>query len=82
MRNSCLFILLPLLFLSDQAVSELVFALSLLRAFGNSEAPFAACDVVFKNIRRDILLLLSFAQSTESREELGLFLGGLLGRRP
>lgn len=82
MNDSRLFLLLPLLLLSDQAVSELVFALSLLRAVCNSKATFAARDVVFKNIRRNVLLLLSFAQCAKSREELGLFLGGLLGRRP
>lgn len=79
MLDAGLLLLLPLLLLSEQAVSELVFALALLGAASDGQAALAAGDVVFEDVGRDVSLGLGFAEAAEFGHELGLFLGFGLG---
>ena len=74
MHNARILFLLPLLLLSEQTVSKLVFAFALLGPFRNGKASLTTCDVRFKNIRCNVFFLLCFAQSSELRQELRLFL--------
>jgi hypothetical protein len=71
-------LMFPLLFLSEQAVSELIFAFGLLRSVGDCEGPLATRDVVSKDIGCDVSFLLRLSQAAE----LGQKLGCILAARP
>lgn len=81
MNDARLFLLFPLLLFGDQAISELILTLTLLWTVGQDEARLATRDIVLKNIRCDVSLLLRFAKTAKLGQELGLFLAARSGDR-